>query len=78
MDLVKYYYSHGTDEEERGFVEFLIPVDILPPSKINKKMFGEYQGTIKPLEVRIVKDSIGLFDKQEVSPYYLLRLHKTF
>ena len=76
VDLVTYYYSHGINGEEERFVEFLIPVEFLPPDTINKKAFIKYRGTIKPQEVRIVRDSTGLFEKQEISPYYILRLYQ--
>lgn len=74
VDLVMYYHSHGVNEEGHPFVEFLIPVDTLPPEKINKKVFKKYQGAIRPQDVRIVKDSTGIFDKYEVTPYYILTL----
>jgi hypothetical protein len=77
VDLVMYYHSHGTDESGNLFVEFLVPVDILPPEKINKKAFKQYRGTIRPQDVRIVKDSTGIFDKFEVTPYYILTLTKS-
>ena len=76
IDLVTYYYSDGINDKEEIFVEFLIPVEFLPPDTINKKAFIKYRGTIKPQEVRIVRDSTGLFEKQEISPYYILRLYQ--
>jgi hypothetical protein len=78
FDLVKYYYYHGRNEEGQRFVQFLVPVDVLPPEKINKKAFQKYRGIIMPEQVRVVKDSTGLFDKQEITRFYFLTLHKDF
>ena len=78
VDLVKYYYYHGINDRGQQFIEFLVPVDVLPPEKINRAAFRKYKGLIRPEEVRVVKDSTGLFDKQEVAPFYILTLHKLF
>ena len=76
IDLAKYYYHHGINDKGLRFIEFLIPVDIVPPGKINRNAFRRYRGMVRPEQVRIVKDSTGLFEKQELTPFYILTLHK--
>jgi hypothetical protein len=74
VDLTNFVENQDTDENGSAFIEFLIPFEVLSIADINKEALVKYKGQIRLADPVIIRDPIGLFEKEERPPYYYLTL----
>jgi len=75
-DLSEFVSDSGETESGIKFVQFILPLSILPLDKINKEAFDRHRAEIKLIDAGIVKDSIAIFDMVEKPTHYYLTAYE--
>jgi len=74
IDLTHFVEDHGRNEDGKMYIEFLIPYEVMPIDQLDKDAYIRYKAAVRLPDPVIIKDPIGLFERQQVPPYYYLKL----